>query len=377
MPPEDTQYAADLNNSRGLNHADSRYKDYLRDILVNGTHHEDRTGTGTTRVFGRNLRFDLTQGFPLLTTKKVWMRGVVEELLWFLRGETNIRPLVEKGVSIWTDWPLERYRAVSGQNISKEEFEERIVKEENFAKQWGDLGPVYGKQWRRFGEPDAQNVMGRDEEISFVADKQVDQIKKLINNIQSNPESRRHVVSAWNPQEIEDAALPPCHYAFQVFVRDLTAEERQACFFDQMKFMSLEATPYDINPNEEELKQTHKFLDEQDVPRKGISLMWQQRSVDSFLGLPFNIASYALLAHLIGQQTGMLPCELVFNGGDCHIYDNHQKQVKELLGRSGYPFLSNISLPDDPPSSIAEYTWEDIEIKDYKHRGQIDAPIAV
>ena len=169
-----------------------QYLDYLQDILDNGTRHEDRTGTGTIRVFGRQLRFDLSEGFPLLTTKRVWMRGVTEELLWFLRGETNIQSLVQAGVSIWTDWPLQRYRDETGEDISREAFENRIAADDDFADEWGDLGPVYGKQWRDFEGP------GR----------RVDQISRLVDNLRERPHSRRHVVSAWHPAQTEDMALP-------------------------------------------------------------------------------------------------------------------------------------------------------------------------
>ena len=288
-----------------------QYLNYLQNILDNGTRHEDRTGTGTIRVFGRQLRFDLSEGFPLLTTKRVWMRGVTEELLWFLRGETNIQSLVQAGVSIWTDWPLQRYRDETGEDISREAFENRIAADDDFADEWGDLGPVYGKQWRDFEGP------GR----------RVDQISRLVDNLRERPHSRRHVVSAWHPAQTEDMALPPCHYAFQCFVDD-----------------------------------------------GRLSLMWQQRSVDSFLGLPFNIASYALLTHMLAQQADLTPHELIFHGGDCHIYQNHVDQVNEQLTRT----------PHDRPTlrlrerdSLFDYTADDVAIEDYEHHTALTAPIAV
>lgn len=288
-----------------------QYLDYLRDILENGTEHADRTGTGTRRVFGRQLRFDLTAGFPLLTTKRVWMRGVTEELLWFLRGDTNIQSLVQAGVSIWTDWPLKRYREETGEDISQDKFEERIAEDDDFAKQWGNLGPVYGKQWRAFEGPDEP----------------VDQIERLIDGLRKKPHSRRHVVSAWHPAQVEDTALPPCHYAFQCFV-----EEGR------------------------------------------LSLMWQQRSVDSFLGLPFNIASYALLTHILAQQANLTPHELIFHGGDCHIYRNHIEQVEEQLTRTSYP---RPTLALRPRKEIDAYSSDDVTIEDYEHHPALTAPIAV
>ncbi len=288
-----------------------QYLDYLQDILDHGTEHADRTGTGTIRVFGRQLRFDLTEGFPLLTTKRVWMRGVTEELLWFLRGETNIQSLVQAGVSIWTDWPLKRYREETGTEIDQETFEERIAGDDDFAQRWGDLGPVYGKQWRNFEGPD----------------RRVDQIERLIEGLRERPHSRRHVVSAWHPAQIEDAALPPCHYAFQCFVEN-----------------------------------------------GELSLMWQQRSTDSFLGLPFNLASYALLTHILAQQANLTPHELIFSGGDCHIYQNHVEQVEEQLTRTPY---ERPTLHLRKREAIDDYTTDDVTIENYEHHPALSAPIAV
>jgi thymidylate synthase len=292
------------------------YLAYLQDILENGTRHADRTGTGTIRVFGRQLRFELTQGFPLLTTKQVWMRGVTEELLWILRGETNIQSLVQAGVSIWTDWPLKRYREETGTEISQKAFEQRIAEDDDFARQWGDLGPVYGKQWRDFEGPGGR----------------VDQIARLVEGLRERPHSRRHVVSAWHPAQIHDTALPPCHYAFQCFVEG--------------------------------------------EPGNGgrLSLIWQQRSVDSFLGLPFNIASYALLTHMLAQQAGLTPHELIFHGGDCHIYQNHTEQVEEQLSRTPY---DRPTLDLRKQGSIFDYTADDVTLEDYEHHPVLKAPIAV
>jgi len=291
------------------------YLDYLRDIVDHGTLHHDRTGTGTRRVFGRQLRFDLTDGFPLLTTKRVWMRGVAVELCWFLSGGTNIRPLVTEGVSIWTDWPLKRYREETGEAIDKEAFEARILEDNAFAERWGDLGPVYGKQWRDFRS----------------GGRAVDQIAQLIERIRTNPGSRRHLVSAWQPAEIDAMALPPCHYAFQCFVDGEPGDGR-------------------------------------------LSLMWQQRSVDSFLGLPFNIASYALLTHMLAQQLDLTPHELIFTGGDCHVYDNHLDVVREQLQRTPYP-LPTLRLT--PRDSIFDYTAGDVTVENYDHHPALRAPIAV
>ena len=284
------------------------YLTYLQHILDHGTHKKDRTGTGTIAVFGYQMRFDLQKGFPLVTTKKVHLKSIIHELLWFLRGETNIRPLVQQGVRIWTDWPLQRYNdAHPDAPLSQEAFEQRIVGDPAFARAWGDLGPVYGRQWRDFGG--------------------ADQIAQLVENLQHKPHSRRHLVSAWNPPVVEQQALPPCHYAFQCFVND-----------------------------------------------GRLSLMWQQRSVDSFLGLPFNIASYAILTHMLAQQTGYEVGELIFSGGDCHIYLNHLDQVREQLSREPRP-LPELRLRK--ASSIFDYQFEDISILDYDPHPVIRAPVAV
>ena len=291
------------------------YLDYLRDIFDHGRPADDRTGTGTIRVFGRRLRFDLRDGFPLLTTKRVWMRGVTEELLWFLRGDTNIQSLVQAGVSIWTDWPLRRYREETGDDLSQEAFEHRIAEDDAFAQQWGDLGPVYGRQWRDFAGPT----------------RRVDQIERLIEGLRTRPHSRRHVVSAWHPAQLEEAALPPCHYAYQCFV---------------------EGTPGDGR----------------------LSLMWQQRSVDSFLGLPFNIASYALLTHMLAQQADLTPHELIFSGGDCDIYQNHVEQVEEQLTREPY---ERPTLHLRERDAIDDYTVDDVTVEHYEHHPALEAPIAV
>lgn len=296
-----------------MSSADEKYLSYLSDVLENGHRSDDRTGTGTIKTFGRRLEFDLSDGFPLLTTKAVWFKGVFEELMWMLRGETNIQPLVQEGVSIWTDWPYEQYKECVKKPVPQEEFENRVARDDSFARDFGDLGPVYGKQWRDFDG--------------------VDQIQRLLDGLRNNPDSRRHVVNAWNPAKLEDMALPPCHYGFQCWTRELEDGGRE------------------------------------------LSLMWNQRSVDSFLGLPFNIASYALLTHLLAQQVGMKPGKVVFSGGDCHIYYNHTDQVREQLSREPRQ-PPTLSLPD-PPDSITGYEFSDVEAVGYNPHPPIKAPISV
>jgi len=262
-----------------------QYLDLLRDILKNGIEKEDRTGTGTISVFGRQLRFDLQKGFPLLTTKKLHIRSIIYELLWFLRGDTNIRFLNENGVTIWDEWADEN----------------------------GDLGRIYGAQWRSWRTSDGGTI---------------DQITRTIEEIKRNPNSRRLLVSAWNVGELDQMALPPCHYAFQFYV----AAGRLSC-------------------------------------------MWQQRSVDTFLGLPFNIASYALLTHMVAQQCDLEVGELIFSGGDVHLYKNHVEQAKLQLTREPRPLPKLVI--KRKPDSIFDYRYEDFEFVGYDPHPAIKAPISV
>jgi thymidylate synthase len=264
--------------------ADTQYEDLLRLVLARGAHKADRTGTGTRSVFGHQVRYDLSAGFPLITTKRVHFRSVAYELLWFLRGDSNVRWLQDNGVTIWDEW----------------------------ASPEGELGPVYGVQWRSWPTPDGRHI---------------DQISQLLDNLRVNPDSRRHIVSAWNVGEIAKMALPPCHAFFQFYV----ADGRLSC---QM----------------------------------------YQRSADLFLGVPFNIASYALLTHLVAQQVGLEVGDFVWTGGDCHIYDNHLAQVDEQLSREPYPFPS---LRVRRAASLFGYAYDDFEVVDYQHHPAIKAPVAV
>ncbi len=288
------------------------YLDYLRHLRDTGVRKSDRTGTGTLSVFGYQMRFNLQEGFPLVTTKRVHLKSVVHELLWFLRGETNIRPLVQEGVRIWTDWPLAHYRRETGDDISQTDFEARIAADEAFARQWGDLGPVYGKQWRAW--------QGADGSVH-------DQMADVVAQIRTNPDSRRLVVSAWKPDEIARMALPPCHLLFQFYV----ADGRLSC---------------------------------------GL----YQRSADSFLGVPFNIASYALLTHMVAQQCGLDVGDFVWTGGDCHLYLNHLDQVEEQLARAPRP-LPRLELR--PAASLFDYAYSDVVLHDYHPHPPIKAPVAV
>jgi thymidylate synthase len=262
-----------------------QYLDLMNDILENGAHKSDRTGTGTLSVFGRQLRFNLAEGFPLVTTKKLHLRSIIYELLWFLNGDTNIKYLKDNGVSIWDEW----------------------------ADEDGNLGPVYGYQWRSWPARNGGKI---------------DQISKLIEQLRQKPDSRRHMVTAWNPADVDDMALPPCHALFQFYVAD-----------------------------------------------GKLSCQLYQRSCDTFLGLPFNIASYALLTHMIAQQCDLEGGDFVWTGGDVHLYSNHLDQTRIQLSRE--PFALPILKINRKPDSVFDYRFEDFEIVNYQAHPSIKAPIAV
>lgn len=288
-----------------------QYLDLCRHVLEHGEKREDRTGTGTISTFGYQMRFDLTKGFPLLTTKKVFYRGIFEELLWFLSGNTNIKPLVDKKVGIWNEWPYDKYsKSPDFKGETLEEFIEKIRDDQEFADKYGDLGPVYGKQWRDFNG--------------------VDQITQLIEGIKNNPFSRRHLVVAYNPGEVKDMALPPCHSLFQFYVS---------------------------------------------ADGKKLSCQLYQRSGDVFLGVPFNIASYSLLLAMVAQVCDLEPYEFVHTFGDVHIYLNHLDQINEQLSRTPRP-LPKLVLNKDV-KNIFDFKYEDIKIEDYDPYPAIKGAVSV
>ncbi|MDY4494028.1 MAG: thymidylate synthase [Erysipelotrichaceae bacterium] len=288
-----------------------QYLDLCRHVLEHGEKREDRTGTGTISTFGYQMRFDLTKGFPLLTTKKVFYRGIFEELLWFLSGNTNIKPLVDKKVGIWNEWPYDKYsKSPDFKGETLEEFIGKIRDDQEFADKYGDLGPVYGKQWRDFNG--------------------VDQITQLIEGIKNNPFSRRHLVVAYNPSEVKDMALPPCHSLFQFYVS---------------------------------------------ADGKKLSCQLYQRSGDVFLGVPFNIASYSLLLAMVAQVCDLEPYEFIHTFGDVHIYLNHLDQINEQLSRTPRP-LPKLVLNKDV-KNIFDFKYEDIKIEDYDPYPAIKGAVSV
>jgi thymidylate synthase len=309
-----------------MNNIDRQYKELLDHILRFGVDKADRTGTGTKSIFGWQIRHNMKEGFPLLTTKKMAFKTMTTELLWFLRGDTNIKYLVDNGCHIWTGDAYKRYwdahpdaeksfqyegHNMEVRRMTKDEFVNMIKTDDEFAKKWGELGPIYGKQWRKWA-----NGGEVFDDVHYY-----DQIKNLISELKTNPDSRRLMVSAWNVGELNQMVLPPCHYGFQVYTRELTFQERLN-YYDPKKLYHNEVDSW--------------FLDELKIPKRAISLMWNQRSVDTFLGLPFNIASYALLLEIIAKAVDMIPDELIGNLGDVHLYNNHIEQAKEQITRTPF-----------------------------------------
>ena len=321
------------------NKLDKQYQALLQDILDNGYQKGDRTGTGTISVFGRQIRHNMKDGFPLLTTKKMYFKGIVTELLWFLRGDTNIKFLVDNDCHIWDGDAYKNYlknftppecppnldvQPDYYEPMSKDMFIYGIKTDDEFAKKWGELGPVYGKQWRSWQTYSPYQKIGSYEDgtgvYAYKKNTNIDQIANLINDLKTNPDSRRLMVNAWNVGELDQMTLPPCHYGFQVYTRELTEYERGELL-----------QPSGLDALNREGR--YRFWKENNMPTRAISLMWNQRSVDTFLGLPFNIASYGLLLEIIAKAVNMVPDELIGNLGDVHLYSNHIEQAKEQIGR--------------------------------------------
>jgi thymidylate synthase len=332
-----------------MNKLDKQFRDLLQSIIDYGVEKKDRTGTGTKSIFGYTIRHNMSDGFPLLTTKKMFWKGIVTELVWFLRGDTNIKFLVDNDCHIWDGDAWKNYQNKASKEdflkdgvLRYDDFINKIKTDDEFANKWGDLGPVYGKQWRRWTKKKMYlSTDGSYEKIFDEMDQTViDQIAILINELKTNPDSRRLMVSAWNVGELDQMTLPPCHYGFQVYTRELSLEERLSIADKFNPLIREDCLTKTHHPDEtEELKSQyrHEWLDSLGpnvVPqRRAISLMWNQRSVDTFLGLPFNIASYGLLLEIIAKSVNMVPDQLIGNLGDVHLYSNHIEQAKELLGR--------------------------------------------
>lgn len=306
-----------------MNSIDKQYQDLLQDILDRGVKKQDRTGTGTISVFGRHIRHDMKDGFPLLTTKKMAWKNMVTELLWFLRGDTNIKYLVDNGCHIWDGDAYKNYLKYAGNNpLSKDEFIERIKTDYDFAGVYGELGPIYGKQWRSWASKSKELSIDSENYMEF---KTIDQIADVIHKLKTNPDDRGIIVSAWNVGELYRMVLRPCHNFFQFYTRELSDAEQAKIYWNRRGI------------TEPMLPALRKDIESDNIPTRAVSLMWNQRSVDTFLGLPFNIASYGLLLEIIGRMVNMVPDELIGNLGDTHLYLNHIDQANEQIGRSYTP----------------------------------------
>ena len=424
-----------------MNSVDKQYQDLLKDILENGNVKKDRTGTGTKSIFGTHMKIDLRKGFPLLTTKKMFTKGIIYELLWFLKGDTNIKYLVDNGVNIWNDDAYRFYKdRINKHNILVREMNEfdkndkyvdfyynsyldenkdldvyetfnvdyfkelEVLTKDDFIQHvkdkkyitllddnssfkihtdindlecietgydfgvidfvFGDLGDVYGKQWRRFGRSET------------------DQIQNIINTLKTNPDDRRMLCVAYNPDVINEVALPPCHVLFQFYTKELSNKERWELYYNKFKNEEVNtdnfAYPHlDIYGSTSSFQYNGEYdylLDEEDIPTRELSCIWYQRSVDSFLGLPFNIASYALLTNMIAHVCNMSVGDLIFDGGDTHLYLNHLGQAKELISRE---ILDSPTLYLNPKvRTINEFDFEDIKIENYVSQGVLKAPLS-
>lgn len=403
-----------------------QYLDLMHNVFLNGAVKEDRTGTGTKSLFGQQMRFDLSDGkFPLVTTKKCHLKSIIHELLWFLQGDTNVRYLKENGVSIWDDWVLEgtgEYR-----DLTIKERSELVSKQgEEALEKWvdhirelrgdflegmaeltaeftekhhlfldeleiprrvlvaGELGPVYGSQWRKWEDVRIVSVaeVEKYDDLGYefvdtlgntlmtgkvVVSRKIDQIANLIEQLKTNPDSRRLMVSAWNPAVVDEQALPPCHSLFQFYTKELTFEERKAMAL--VKGFDIGEDPQGgfVNAN--------RILDELNVPRRNLSCQLYQRSADIFLGVPFNIASYALLTMMVAQVTNMVPGEFIWTGGDCHLYSNHTEQAVLQLGRATLPLPTMKINPD--VKDLFAFKFEDFELVDYQAHPHIAGKVAV
>jgi thymidylate synthase len=377
-----------------MNKLDKQYQQLLSDIIEFGVEKKDRTGTGTISEFGHQIRHKMSDGFPLLTTKKMAWKTMVTELLWFLRGDTNIKYLVDNNCHIWDGDAYQAYikRYNKGEYVGKtkllenskknrtltepftiEEFIDKIKTDDEFAKKWGELGPIYGKQWRKWEK------WYIDEDKRYLTfTKKIDQIANLINDLKTNPDSRRLMVNAWNVGELDQMVLPPCHYGFQVYTRELSLEER-LCIADKFNPLiredCLTKTHHPDETEELKLVYRHEFLDSLGpnvVPqRRAISLMWNQRSVDTFLGLPFNIASYGMLLLMIAKEVNMIPDQLIGSLGDVHLYLNHIEQAEEQIEKEPFELPKMDVIESDILNGQFEYN-----LSDYQSHGQIKAPLS-
>ena len=347
-----------------MNNIDKQYQDLLQTILDYGVEKKDRTGTGTKSIFGYTIRHNMKNGFPLLTTKKMAWKTMVTELIWFLRGDTNIKYLVDNDCHIWDGDAYKRY--VNSPEVKipygKEDFINKIKTDKEWEEKWGELGPIYGKQWRSWSTYPSDYLTNP-----------IDQIANLINDLKTNPDSRRLMVSAWNVGELDQMVLPPCHYGFQVYTRELSDEERLSWMKKNKSNVVLPMREPNVEFSMDEWFRPYG------VPKRAISLMWNQRSVDTLLGLPFNIASYGLLLTIIAKEVNMIPDELIGNLGDTHLYLNHIEQAKEQIGREPFE-LPSLKIEDEVKwvegDCLPYYSPSDFTLENYQSHPGIKAPLS-
>jgi thymidylate synthase len=351
-----------------MNNLDKQYQDLLKSILDYGVEKKDRTGTGTKSIFGYTIRHKMSDGFPLLTTKKMAWKTMVTELLWFLRGDTNIKYLVDNDCHIWDGDAFKNFMTTSEGDPdmiwNQDQFIHLIKTNDEFAKEWGELGPIYGAQWRNWNTKQFESLNDGNFGHRY-NDVRIDQIQNLINDLKTNPDSRRLMVSAWNVGELDQMVLPPCHYGFQVYTRELSLEER----------LDLASKTYDVfDPLDFSIpaKVDHDEIDKlYPVPKRAISLMWNQRSCDVPLGIPMNIASYGLLLMMIADEVNMIPEELIGSLGDCHIYLNQIDGVKEQIGREPFE-LPTVHVRDGIHCSSVN----DVILENYQSHPKIYFPLS-
>jgi len=354
-----------------MNTLDKQYTDLLKSILDYGVEKKDRTGTGTKSIFGYTIRHKMSDGFPLLTTKKMAWKTMVTELLWFLRGDTNIKFLVDNNCHIWDGDAYKNYCTAYKdghefyedeqvkRSFTQEEFIDKIKTDDEFAKKWGELGPIYGKQWRSWTKFEDESIEHNE---WYKSSESIDQIANLINDLKTNPDSRRLMVNAWNVGELDQMVLPPCHYGFQVYTRELSVVERME-YYGKHFMKETDSKTFD------ELSQID--YDKLNIPTRAISLMWNQRSCDVPLGIPMNIASYGLLLMMIADEVNMIPEELIGNLGDCHIYLNQMEGVKEQIGREPFE-LPTVHVRDGIHCSSVN----DIILENYQSHPKIYFPLS-
>jgi len=343
------------------NELDKQYLELMRSVFATGYGSDDRTGTGTIKTFGNSIKVNLQDGFPILTSKKVFTKAVIYELLWFLSGETNMKLMTDNDVNIWIGDAYKKYCEIEANpphdhTLSRKEFIDKLKADDEFCNKWGDLGRVYGVQWRNWKKHRDGNV------------ETIDQVQNVLDKLRTNPDDRRMVVTAWNPGELDQQLLPPCHYFWQVFTRELSFNERV-----NFAFKNNMSVPKILNVTEDDRKEWYKFFKENNIPERAISLSFNMRSVDVPLGMPFDISSYGFLLSMIAQQVNMMPENLVCNFGDTHIYQNQIGGVKEQLKRKSHK-LPELKL--NKAKSLFDYKYEDFELIDYICEDKINFPLS-